>query len=131
MTRKIACAAARIKAGRQTELRLGNLAIQRDWGWAPEYVDAMWRILQHKTPEDFVIATGQAHSLESFLAAAFAVLDLDWQNYVTVDNVLYRPSDILFNKGNPSKALTELGWRADLTMDEIARLMVVAEMDNQ
>ena len=91
----------------------------------------MWRILQHKTPDDFVIATGQAHSLESFLAAAFAVLDLDWQNYVTVDNAFYRPSDILFNKGNPSKALTELGWKAHLTMDEIARLMVVAEMDNQ
>src|SRR4029079_9643094 len=78
-------AAARIKSGRQTELRLGNLAIQRDWGWAPEYVDAMWRILRHKTPEDFVIATGQAHSLEGFLAATFAVLDLDWRNYVTVD----------------------------------------------
>jgi GDPmannose 4,6-dehydratase len=131
VTRKIACAAARIKSGRQTELRLGNLAIQRDWGWAPEYVDAMWRILQHKTPEDFVIATGQAHSLEGFLAATFAVLDLDWRNYVTVDKAFYRPSDILFNKGNPSKALTELGWTAHLTMDEIARLMVVAEMDNQ
>lgn len=131
VTRKIACAASRIKAGRQTELRLGNLAIQRDWGWAPEFVDAMWRILQHKTPDDFVIATGQAHSLESFLSAAFAVLDLDWRNYLAIDEALYRPSDILFNKGNPAKALTELGWKAHLTMEDIARLMVMAEIDHQ
>ena len=131
VTRKIACAASRIKAGRQTELRLGNLAIQRDWGWAPEFVDAMWRILQHKTPDDFVIATGQAHSLESFLSAAFAVLDLDWRNYLAIDEALYRPSDILFNKGNPAKALTELGWKAHLTMEDIARLMVMAEIDHR
>ena len=86
-TRKIVCAACRIKAGRQRELRLGNLAIQRDWGWAPEYVEAMWRILQHDTAEDFVIATGEAHSLESFANAAFASVGLDWRDYVIVEEI--------------------------------------------
>jgi GDPmannose 4,6-dehydratase len=128
VTRKIVCAACRIKAGRQTELRLGNLGIQRDWGWAPEFVDAMWRILQHEAPDDFVIATGQAHSLESFLSAVFAVLDLDWRKYLAIDKGLYRPSDILFNKGNPTKAFIELGWKAETSLEEIAHLMVLAEM---
>jgi GDPmannose 4,6-dehydratase len=131
VTRKIVSAASRIKCGRQRELRVGNLAIQRDWGWAPEYVEAMWRILQHKTAEDFVIATGQANSLENFLSVAFAVLDLDWRSYVVIDEALFRPSDILFSKGNATKALTELGWKARLAMEEIARLMVLAEIDNQ
>jgi GDPmannose 4,6-dehydratase len=91
----------------------------------------MWRILQHKTAEDFVIATGQANSLESFLSVAFAVLDLDWRSYVVIDEALFRPSDILFSKGNATKALTELGWKARIAMEEIARLMVLAEIDNQ
>ena len=91
----------------------------------------MWRILQHETPDDFVIATGQAHSLESFLSAAFAALDLDWRNYVVIEEGLFRPSDILLNKGNAAKALTELGWRAQLSMEEIAQLMVMAEVDHQ
>jgi GDPmannose 4,6-dehydratase len=100
VTRKIVCAACRIKAGHQQELRLGNLDIQRDWGWAPEYVDAMWRILQHDAAEDFVIATGDAHSLESFASAAFAAVGLDWRDHVTIDKALFRPAEILFNRGN-------------------------------
>ena len=104
VTRKIVCAACRIKAGRQRELRLGNLAIQRDWGWAPEYVEAMWRILQHDTAEDFVIATGEAHSLESFANEAFTSVGLDWRDYVIIEETLFRPNEILFNKGNATKA---------------------------
>jgi GDPmannose 4,6-dehydratase len=131
VTRKIVGAACRIKSGRQTELRLGNLAIQRDWGWAPEYVEAMWRILQHEKPDDFVIATGQAHSLENFVSSAFAALDLDWRDHVKIDDALYRPSEILFNKGDAAKALTEFSWKAQLTMEEIAQMMVIAETDHQ
>jgi len=127
-TRKIVCAAHRIKCGRQTELRLGDLTIQRDWGWAPEYVDAMWRVLQHDTPEDFVIATGEAHSLEDFVSCTFTALDLDWRNYVKIDPALYRPSEIQFNRGNPAKALAELGWQANFKMGDVARLSVGAEL---
>jgi GDPmannose 4,6-dehydratase len=131
VTRKIVCAASRIKSGHQTELRLGNLAIQRDWGWAPEYVDAMWRILQHEKPDDFVIATGQAHSLEGFVSSVFAALDLDWRDHVIIDHTLFRPSEILFNKGNPAKALRELNWKAQRTLEEIAQMMVAAEIHHQ
>ena len=131
VTRKIVGAACRIKSGGQTELRLGNLAIQRDWGWAPEYVEAMWRILQHEKPDDFVIATGQARSLENFVSSAFAALDLDWRDHVIIDDALYRPSEIFFNKGNAAKARTELSWKAQLTMEEIAQMMVIAETDHR
>ena len=129
VTRKIVCAACRIKAGTQCELRLGNLAVKRDWGWAPEYVEAMWRILQHDTPEDFVIATGQAHSLEEFVSYAFAALGLDWRDYVEVDPALYRPSEILLNRGNAAKARSKLGWEAKFAMDDVARMMVEAELE--
>ena len=129
MTRKIVRAACRIKARRQTELRLGNLAIQRDWGWAPEYVDAMWRILQHATAEDFVIATGEAHSLESFTTAAFASVSLDWRDHVTIDEALHRPTEILFNKGNAAKARAKLGWIATSKMPDVVRMMVDAELE--
>jgi GDPmannose 4,6-dehydratase len=129
VTRKIVCAACRIKAGRQRDLQLGNLAIQRDWGWAPEYVDAMWRILQHDTAEDFLIATGEAHSLESFVSSAFTALGLDWRDHVHIDNALHRPSEILFNKGNAAKALAKLGWTAMAKMPDVVQMMVAAEME--
>ena len=128
-TRKIVRAACRIKSGQQSELHLGNLEIQRDWGWAPEYVDAMWRVLQHETPDDFVIATGEAHSLEDFVAAAFAALDLDWRSYVKIDRRLYRPSEITYNKGNPAKAREALGWEAILKMDGVVAKMIEAELE--
>jgi GDPmannose 4,6-dehydratase len=129
VTRKIVCGACRIKAGQQRDLPLGNLGIQRDWGWTPEYVDAMWRILQYDTAEDFVIATGEAYSLESFVSAAFAALGLDWRNYVKTDNALYRPSEILVNKGNPAKARAKLGWTASSKMPDVVQMMVAAELD--
>jgi GDPmannose 4,6-dehydratase len=129
VTRKIVCAACRIKAGRQKDLQLGNLAIQRDWGWAPEYVDAMWRILQHDTAEDFVIATGEANSLESFVSTVFAALGLDWRDHVNIDNTLYRPSEILFNKGNAAKAFAKLGWTATSKMLDVVKMLVAAELE--
>jgi GDPmannose 4,6-dehydratase len=128
VTRKIVSAACHIKAGRQQDLRLGNLAIQRDWGWAPEYVDAMWRILQPDTAEDFVIATGEAHSLESFVSAAFAAVGLDWSDHVTVDQALFRPAEILFNRGNAAKARARLGWTATAKMPDVVQMMVAAEL---
>ena len=129
VTRKVINAVCRIKAGLQTDLRLGNLEIRRDWGWAPEYVNAMWRMLQHDTADDFVIATGEARSLENFVSAAFAALDLDWRDHVKVDTDLYRPSEILFNKGNPTKAFVQLGWRATFKMLDVVQMMVAAELE--
>jgi GDPmannose 4,6-dehydratase len=129
VTRKIVCAACRIKTGTQSELHLGNLTVKRDWGWAPEYVDAMWRILQHDSPDDFVIATGKASSLEDFVSAAFDALDLDWRTYVKVDTALYRPSEIQFNKGNGAKAKAELGWTAKTQMNDVVKMMVEAELE--
>jgi GDPmannose 4,6-dehydratase len=89
----------------------------------------MWRILQHDTADDFVIATGEARSLESFVSAAFAALDLDWRDHVKVDTALYRPSEILFNKGNPTKAFVQLGWRATFKMFDVVQMMVAAELE--
>ena len=129
VTRKIVCAACRIKAGTQSELRLGNLAVKRDWGWAPDYVEAMWRILQHDTSEDFVIATGEAHSLEEFVSYVFTALGLDWRDHVDVDLALYRPSEILLNRGNAAKARLKLGWEAKFAMEDVARMMVEAEVE--
>ena len=129
VTRKIVSAACRIKTGHQKTLRLGNLAIHRDWGWAPEYVDAMWRMLQLDTPEDFVVGTGEAYSLESFVSTAFAEVGLPWRDYVDFDNALRRPSEVLFNKVNTAKAFAKLGWKAKSTMPSVVRMMVEAELE--
>lgn len=128
VTRKIVSAACRIKTGHQKTLRLGNLAIHRDWGWAPEYVDAMWRMLQLDIPEDFVVGTGTAYSLENFVSTTFATLGLAWRDHVDLDNTLCRPSEILFNKVNAAKAAIRLGWRATATMPDIVPMMVEAEL---
>ncbi|SDW03992.1 GDP-mannose 4,6-dehydratase [Thiocapsa roseopersicina] len=127
VTRKIVAAARRIARGSPERLRLGNLAIHRDWGWAPEYVDAMWRMLQHDQPEDLVIATGTTHSLEQFVAAAFETYGLDWTSHVEPDSTLLRPSDIAFNAGNPAKARRLLNWHAIHQMPDVVRLMADAE----
>lgn len=127
VTRKIVAAARRIARGSPERLRLGNLAIHRDWGWAPEYVDAMWRMLQVDQPEDFVIATGKTHSLEEFVAATFETYGLDWRSYIEPDPTLLRPSDIAFNAGNPAKAKRLLNWQAIHCMPDVVRLMAVAE----
>ncbi|HMJ90628.1 MAG TPA: GDP-mannose 4,6-dehydratase [Candidatus Acidoferrum sp.] len=128
VTMKIARAVAEIVLGRQRELVLGNLDISRDWGWAPEYVEAMWRIMQLDEPEDFVIATGHAYSLREFLAAAFAAASLDWQAHVRSDSKLFRPSDPRVIVGDPSKAARMLKWRATLQAPDVAQRLVEAAL---
>jgi GDPmannose 4,6-dehydratase len=127
VTKKIVAAAARIAAGGREKLRLGNIAIRRDWGWAPEYVEAMWRMLQQEKPEDFVIATGESHSLEEFVDAAFAVVNLDWRDHVVQDPGLLRPTELSAGRGNPARALTGLGWKARHRMRDVVRMMMEAE----
>lgn len=116
---KIVKAAIRIAKGSQERLKLGNLDIHRDWGWAPDYVEAMWRILQHEDPEDFVIATGVKHSLRQFLEKAFAELGLDAWDHVDTDPMLLRPSDIKESVGNAEKAGRLLEWKADIKIDNL------------
>ena len=127
VTKKIVRAACRVRAGDHSPVKLGNLAIQRDWGWAPEYVEAMWRILQQPKPDDFVIATGSAYSLADFTAAAFGELGFDWREHVEIDHELQRPSDIMCSKGDARKAYAELGWKPSYTMPDVVRMMVQAE----
>jgi len=127
VTRKIVAAAHRIAAGDPQPLQLGNIEIVRDWGWAPEYVEAMWRMLQQEQPDDYVIATGSSHQLRAFIAEVFAALDLDWQKHTKTDQALLRPTDIRESRGDPSRAAAELGWRAERSLADIARTMVAAE----
>lgn len=126
VTQKIVDAACRIAQGSQEKLYLGNIAIQRDWGWAPEYVEAMYLMLQHQEPGDYVIATGESRKLEDFVAAAFACVGLDWQEHVVTDASLLRPTDLAISKGNPAKANLKLGWRAQSKMNEVVQMMVQA-----
>ena len=119
VTQKIVKAAARIANGSKERLKLGNLDIYRDWGWAPDYVDAMWRILQHEKPEDFVIATGEMHSLKEFVEKVFSTLGLHAWDHVDSDAELLRPSDILESVGNPKKACELLNWRSVNTFSEV------------
>lgn len=128
VTRKITLAAARISRGLQQGLALGNLDSRRDWGYAPEYVEAMWRMLQQERPGDYVLATGQSHSLADFLAAAFGAVGLDWQKHVTFEPRFVRPIEPVQLVGQPARARTQLGWSASTTMPELARLMVEADL---
>jgi GDPmannose 4,6-dehydratase len=127
VTRKIVAAATRIAAGDKERLTLGNLSIRRDWGWAPEYVDAMWRMMQLDQPQDLVIATGQAHALEDFVAEAFSRLELDWRDHVDIDKSLFRPAEIQCGVGDASRAKEVLGWHAQKGMREVVAAMVDAE----
>ena len=127
VTRKIVAAAARIAAGHGGKLRLGNVAVKRDWGWAPEYVDAMWRMLRQPAPGDYVVATGETRSLEEFVAEAFRAVGLDWREHVEADPALRRPADVTANFADPGKAARVLGWRATVKMAEVVRRMVEAE----
>ncbi|WP_372522593.1 GDP-mannose 4,6-dehydratase [Sulfuricaulis sp.] len=127
VTKKIVAASSRIAAGSKDKLRLGNISIRRDWGWAPEYVDAMWRMLQQEKPEDYVIATGESHSLEEFVDTAFSAAGLNWRDHVVLDPGLLRPTDLAAGRGNPAKARAKLGWQAQHKMREVVRLMVEAE----
>ncbi len=128
VTRKITRALARIKLGLQQKLYLGNLEARRDWGYAPDYVEAMWLMLQQDTPEDFVIATGEAHSVQEFLEEAFAYQDLDWRQYVEIDPRYFRPTEVESLLGDASKARQRLGWQSKVTFSELVRLMVDADL---
>jgi GDPmannose 4,6-dehydratase len=129
VTRKISNAVAKIKLGLQDKLHLGNLEAQRDWGYAPEYVEAMWLMLQADKPDDYVIATGEAHSVREFAELAFAEVGLNWEDYVVVDRALYRPKDVLVLVGDYSKAERELGWRPRTSFKELVRIMVRADLE--
>lgn len=127
VTRKIIQAAVAISRGNDNKLILGDMGVQRDWGWSPEYVDAMWRMLQTERPEDFVIATGQSNSLEDFVATAFSEVGLDWRQHVVQDTNLFRPSEIRYNCGNAEKAQRILGWEARMKMRDVVREMICYE----
>ena len=127
VTRKIIATACRIADGSKEKLQLGNISIARDWGWAPEYVEAMWKMLQQEHPQDFVIATGETNTLEGFVVEVFTQLGLDWQEYVSTDPSLLRPSEIMVSRGNPQKAEKELEWKAKYKMRDVIRLMLEAE----
>lgn len=127
VTKKIVTTACRIAAGSGEKLRLGNIAIRRDWGWAPEYVEAMWLMLQQGSPDDYVIATGESYSLEEFIEAAFSNVGLDWREHVELDPALLRPTDLAAGRGNPAKARASLGWQARIKMHDVVRLMMEAE----
>ncbi len=127
VTRKVVAAAARIAAGSKETVRLGNLDIRRDWGWAPDYVDAMWRMLQRPRPGDYVIATGRTVALREFVHLAFAAFGLDWRRHVRVDRSLYRPADIAANGGNAARARRVLGWRPTRDVAGVVRDMAAAE----
>jgi GDPmannose 4,6-dehydratase len=131
VTRKLVSAAVKISRGHTEPLLLGDISIQRDWGWAPEYVEAMWMMLQTATPSDYLIATGETHSLEEFVSAAFAAVDLDWRKYVQYDETLRRPTDLRVSRTNPSRARDVLGWSARFRMHDVVRKMVDAERSDQ
>jgi GDPmannose 4,6-dehydratase len=128
VTRKIAMAAARISAGKQDKLTLGNLDARRDWGYAPEYVEAMWHMLQQDEPDDFVIATGKDFSVREFLNFAFETVGLEWAKYVEIDDKFYRPTEVDHLRGDPHKAREILGWEPRVLAPELATLMVKADL---
>lgn len=123
VTQKIIAGAAKIKAGQLDKLQLGNLDISRDWGWAPEYVEAMWLMMQLDKPDDFVIATGRQESLKYFVAKSFEYFDLDWQEYVEIEPSFFRPNEIVTSVGNPDKAIKVLGWNKPTDIDGVIKMM--------
>jgi GDPmannose 4,6-dehydratase len=123
VTQKIITGAAKIKAGQLDKLQLGNLDISRDWGWAPEYVEAMWLMMQLDVPDDFVIATGRKESLKYFVTKSFEYFDLDWQKYVEIEPSFFRPNEIISSVGNPEKAIKVLGWKKPTDIDGVIKMM--------
>ena len=119
VTQKIVQTAYKISQGSTEKLKLGNISIQRDWGWAPEYVDAMWKMLQHQSPKDYVIATGRTVSLEYFIDNTFQFFGLNWKDYTEIDTNLFRPTDIKISKANPHNAHTELNWHHSVDIDGV------------
>jgi GDPmannose 4,6-dehydratase len=128
VTRKVTRGAAAIKLGLQEKLYLGNLEAKRDWGYAPEFVEAMWRMLQQEEPDDYVIATGETHTVRELCEAAFACLGLDWQRHVEIDPRYFRPAEVDLLIGDASKAKQKLGWQPQVTFNELVRIMVEADL---
>lgn len=126
VTQKIVSVVSRIAAGSSEKLYLGNISVHRDWGWAPEYVEAMYLMLQQDEPEDYVIATGASFALSEFVQTAFVCAGLDWREHLVTDTSLYRPTEIAVGKGNPAKAKAKLGWEAKYQMQDVVRMMVEA-----
>lgn len=129
VTRKIIHAVASLALGHDVRLSLGNLSIERDWGWAPEYVEAIAAMMSQPTPADYIIATGTSHTLHQFMQTAFELVNKDWRAHVTIDEHLLRPTDIMRNKVDPSKAAACLGWKAKSGMKDVIRMMLEAEME--
>jgi len=128
VTRKVTRGIAAILAGREQKLYLGNLDAKRDWGYAPEYVEAMWQMLQQEAPDDYVIATGETHSVREFVEEAFRLVGHEWQDYVEIDRRYFRPTEVDQLQGDPSKARDSLGWRARTTFHQLVQIMVAADL---
>jgi GDPmannose 4,6-dehydratase len=129
VTRKITRAAARIREGLQKMLYLGNLDAKRDWGFAGDYVEAMWLMLQQDAPDDYVVATGEAYSVRDFLETTFSMLDLDWKKYVEKDPRYYRPAEVDHLLGDSTKARTKLGWAPKVSFPELVKMMVDHDLE--
>jgi GDPmannose 4,6-dehydratase len=129
VTRKVTRAVARIKTGLEDKLYLGNLESKRDWGYAKEYVEAMWLMLQQDAPEDYVIATGETHSIHELLEEAFSYAGLDWRQHLEIDQRYYRPAEVDLLIGDSSKAKRKLGWEAKIKFRDLVRLMIDADME--
>lgn len=130
VTRKVVHAVASLAAGKDVRISLGNLEIERDWGWAPEYVEAVAAMLEQSSPEDCIVATGVSHALTEFVRTAYELIGKDWRDFVSQDQQLIRPADILQNKVDPSKAASRLGWKAKYRMKEVISMMLEAEMES-
>ena len=131
VTRKITHAVARIKSGKQDKLLLGNIDAKRDWGFAREYVEAMWLMLQQDHPDDYVIATGETHTVKEFACAAFEAAGLNWEDYVTIDNKYMRPAEVDLLVGDPSKAKEKLGWKFQTDYKKLAQIMVESDLERE
>ena len=130
VTRKITKAVAQIKKGLQEKLYLGNLDSKRDWGYAPEYVEAMWQMMQHERPDDYVIATGETHSVRQFVQRSFDYVGLDWEKYVVIDERYFRPTEVYHLQGDYSKAKRELGWEPKVKFDELIKIMMEYDLEH-
>jgi GDPmannose 4,6-dehydratase len=131
VTRKITHTAARIKLGLEKKLHLGNLDAKRDWGFAGDYVQAMWMMLQQDEPEDFVIATNETHSVQEFVEAAFGALDLRWEDHVAIDELLYRPAEVNLLQGDYANAQKKLGWEPKVRFEELVKMMVQFDLETE
>jgi GDPmannose 4,6-dehydratase len=129
VTRKISHGVARIKLGLDSEIRLGNLDAQRDWGFAGDYVKAMWLMLQQDHPDDFVVATGETHTVREFCQLAFDHVGLDWEQYVVIDEKFFRPAEVDLLIGEPTKAHDKLGWKPETSFETLVQMMVSADLD--